>query len=206
MAARRPYIRRRLRRLNGNGKRSGAPMWVWLMAFAGLLFLTLLIAGGGVALAVYQHYTHDLDPPDQALAKTGSAGSRVYDRYGTQLYEFVDPLSGLSNPVPLSEISPWLIQATISTEDASFYDNPGINVRGVVRAALENLTPFGPGWFKGSGGSSITQQLVKNVYIPEKERHERTIGRKVKEVILAIELKRKYSDDQILEWYLNQVF
>jgi len=208
MAARRPYTRRRLRRLNGNGngEHSGAPMWVWLMAFAGLLFLTILIVGGGVAFAVYQHYTDDLKPPDQALAESGSAGSRLYDRNGTQLYEFVDPLSGLSNPVPLSEISPWLTQATISTEDASFYDNPGINVRGVVRAAMENLTPFGPGWLEGSGGSSITQQLVKNVYIPESQRQERTIGRKIKEVIVALELKREYSDDQILEWYLNQVF
>jgi membrane peptidoglycan carboxypeptidase len=208
MAARRPYTRRRLRRINGNGngKGSGAPMWVWLMALAGLLLLTIAIVSGGVAFAVYQHYATDLEPPDEALAHTGSAGSRVYDRNGTQLYEFVDPLSGLSNPVPLSEISPWLIQATISTEDASFYDNPGVNVRGLLRAAMENLTPFGPGWFKGSGGSSITQQLVKNVYIPQKERQERTIGRKIKEVVLALELKRKYSDDQILEWYLNQVF
>jgi len=181
-------------------------MWVWLMAFAGLLLLTVLVAGGGVVFAVYQHYAGNLEPPDEALARTGSAGSRVYDRNGTQLYEFVDPLSGLSNPVPLSEISPWLTQATISTEDASFYDNPGVNVRGLLRAGMENLTPFGPGWFKGSGGSSITQQLVKNVYIPEKERQRRTIGRKIKEVVLALELKRQYSDDQILEWYLNQVF
>jgi membrane peptidoglycan carboxypeptidase len=206
MAARRPYTRRRLRRINGNGKRSGASLWVWLLVFGGLLFLTVVMIGGGVALAVYQHYASNLEPPDEVLAKTGSAGSRIYDRNGTQLYEFVDPLSGLSNPVPLSEISPWLIQATVSTEDASFYDNPGVNVRGLFRAAMENLTPFGPGFFKGSGGSSITQQLVKNVYIPQKERQKRTIGRKIKEVVLALELRRQYSDDQILEWYLNQVF
>ena len=208
MAARRPYTRRKLRRLsaNGNGKRSGVPLWVWLLALAGLLFLTSVAVTGGVAFAVYQHYASDLVPPEEEIAKTGSAGSRIYDRNGTQLYEFVDPLSGLSNPVPLSEISPWLIQATISTEDASFYDNPGVNIRGLIRAGMENLTPFGPGWFEGSGGSSITQQLIKNVYIPEKERQERTIGRKLKEVVLAFELKRKYSDDQILEWYLNQVF
>jgi len=208
MAARRPYTRRRLRKPNGNGhgKRSGAPMWVWLLAFAGMFLMTIVLVGGGVAFAVYQHYAHDLEPPDEVLAKSGSAGSRVYDRNGTQLYEFVDPLSGLSNPVPLSEISPWLTQATVSTEDASFYDNPGVNVRGLLRAAMENLTPFGPGWFEGSGGSSITQQLVKNVYIPQKERQERTIGRKIKEVVIAFELKRQYSNDQILEWYLNQVF
>jgi membrane peptidoglycan carboxypeptidase len=162
--------------------------------------------GGGAAFAVYYHYSHDLERPDIALARTGSAGSRIFDRNGNLLYEFVDPLSGLKNPVPLSEISPWLVQATISTEDASFYSNPGVNIKGILRAVMENLTPFGPGFFKGSGGSSITQQLVKNVYIPPEERSERSLGRKLKEVIMAVELKRRYDDNQILEWYLNQVY
>ncbi|MGQ9572407.1 MAG: transglycosylase domain-containing protein [Dehalococcoidia bacterium] len=205
MAGRYMSRRRRLRRLNGGRQRSGAA-WLWLIAAAGLLLLAVLGIGAGVSFAVYYHYAHDLERPDMALARTGSAGSRIYDRNGHLLYEFVDPLSGLSNPVPLSEISPWLIQATISTEDASFYSNPGVNIRGLVRAAMENLTPFGPGFLKGSGGSSITQQLVKNVYIPVEERTERSLGRKLKEVILAIELKRRYGDDQILEWYLNQVY
>jgi len=198
--------RRRLRRLNGGRRRSGAPWWLWLLAFSGLVVLTALAVGGGVSFAVYRYYAADLEPPDLALARTGSAGSRIFDRNGNLLYEFVDPLSGLRNPVPLTEISPWLVKATISTEDASFYDNPGVNVRGVLRAAVENLTPFGPGFLQGSGGSSITQQLVKNVYIPEKERSQRSIGRKIKEVVMALELKRRYGDDQILGWYLNQVY
>ncbi|MDP2948733.1 MAG: transglycosylase domain-containing protein, partial [Chloroflexota bacterium] len=125
--------RRRLRRLNGGRRRSGAPRWLWLLAFLGLLALTVLAVSGGVSFAVYRHYAADLEPPDLALARTGSAGSRIFDRNGNLLYEFVDPLAGLRNPVPLTEISPWLVQATISTEDASFYDNPGVNVRGVLR-------------------------------------------------------------------------
>jgi membrane peptidoglycan carboxypeptidase len=197
--------RRRLRRLNGGRRRSGLFRF-WLVGALGLLLLAVVAIGGGVSFAVYYHYADDLERPDVELARTGSAGSRIFDRNGNLLYEFVDPLSGLKNPVPLSEVSPWLIYATISTEDASFYDNPGVNIRGLLRAALENLTPFGPGFLKGSGGSSITQQLVKNVYIPPEERTERSVGRKIKEVILAIELKRRYDDDQILEWYLNQVY
>ncbi len=197
--------RRRLRRLNG-GRRRGAPRWFWLVGALVFLLLVMVAIGGGMSFAVYYHYADDLERPDIALARTGSAGSRIFDRNGNLLYEFVDPLSGLKNTVPLSEISPWLKAATISTEDASFYDNPGVNIKGLLRAAMENLTPFGPGFFKGSGGSSITQQLVKNVYIPPEERAERSLGRKVKEVILAIELKRRYDDDQILEWYLNQVY
>ena len=196
--------RRRLRRLNGGRWRSSRPL-LWLVG-AAVLLLAIVAIGGGVSFAVYYHYAEGLERPDIELARTGSAGTRIFDRNGKLLYEFVDPLSGLKNPVPLSEVSPWLIYATISTEDASFYDNPGVNIRGLVRAALENLTPFGPGFLKGSGGSSITQQLVKNVYIPPEERAERSLGRKLKEVILAIELKRRYEDDQILEWYLNQVY
>ncbi len=197
--------RRRLQRLNGGRRRPGLP-WFWLVGALGLVLLAMVAIGGGASFAVYYHYADDLERPDVELARTGSAGSRIFDRNGNLLYEFVDPLSGLKNPVPLSEISPWLIYATISTEDASFYDNPGVNIKGLLRAAMENLTPFGPGFLKGSGGSSITQQLVKNVYIPLEERMERSLGRKLKEVILAIELKRRYDDDQILEWYLNQVY
>jgi membrane peptidoglycan carboxypeptidase len=203
----RTYIsrRRRLRRLNGARQRSGRPL-LWLLAAVVSLGIVLLAVGGGISFAVYYHYAEDLERPDVALARTGSAGTRIFDRNGNLLYEFVDPLSGLKDPVPLSEISPWLKYATVSTEDASFYSNPGVNIKGLLRAALENLTPFGPGFLKGSGGSSITQQLVKNVYIPPEERTERSLGRKLKEVVLAIELKRRYADDQILEWYLNQVY
>jgi len=197
--------RRRLQRLNGGRRRPGLP-WFWLVGALGLVLLAMVAIGGGASFAVYYHYADDLERPDVELARTGSAGSRIFDRNGNLLYEFVDPLSGLKNPVPLSEISPWLIYATISTEDASFYDNPGVNIKGLLRAAMENLTPFGPGFLKGSGGSSITQQLVKNVYIPPEEWAERSLGRKLKEVVLAIELKRRYDDDQILEWYLNQVY
>ena len=197
--------RRRLRQINGGRQRS-SPAWLWLVSGLALLLVAFVAIGSGAVFAVYYHYANGLERPDVELARTGSAGTRIFDRNGNLLYEFVDPLSGLKNTVPLSEISPWLIQATISTEDASFYDNPGVNIKGLLRAAMENLTPFGPGFFKGSGGSSITQQLVKNVYIPPEERTERSLSRKLKEVIMAIELKRRYSDDQILEWYLNQVY
>ena len=56
---------------------------------------------------------------------------------------------GLKDPKPLTEMSPWLIAATIATEDASFYSNPGVNFRGLARAGVENLTPFGPGFLEG---------------------------------------------------------
>jgi membrane peptidoglycan carboxypeptidase len=175
-----------------------------LLGLGGLMVastLAVVVAG----LVVYQHYAGGLLPPGEVLAQQSSGGAKIYDRNGRLLYEFVDDLSGLREPVPLSEVSPWLIDATIATEDADFYSNPGVNIKGLIRAAYENFFPGNLGFLKGSGGSSITQQLVKNVYIPEAERAKRSIPRKVKETVYALELTRRYSKDQILEWYLNQI-
>lgn len=165
-----------------------------------------LVTGAGVALVTYRTYAHDLKSPEEAIADSTIGTSLAYDRTGqTLLYQFVDPLGGLKEPVPLSEMSPYIIAATIATEDASFYGNPGVNFKGLARAAVENLTPFGPGFLEGSGGSSITQQLVKNIYIDRSERFDRRVQRKIKETVIALELKREYDDNQILEWYLNTI-
>jgi len=180
-----------------------------LLTLCGIASVAAMFTALGIAFAVYRAYAHDLKQPEQAIASSSVGTSLAYDRTGqTKLYEFVDPLGGLKEPKPLSEISPWLIAATIATEDDSFYENPGVNFRGLARAAVENLTPFGPGFLKGTGGSSITQQLVKNVYIEGGSRGTapRTVDRKIKETVIALELKRKFDDNQILEWYLNQIY
>jgi membrane peptidoglycan carboxypeptidase len=176
-----------------------------LLVGLGVLVLAGTVATVIAGFVIYLSYSRGLLSPDEVLATQSSGGAKIYDRNGQLLYEFVDDLSGLRDPVPLSEVSPWLIEATISTEDADFYSNPGVNVKGLIRAAYENFFPGKLGFLKGSGGSSITQQLVKNVYIPEEERSERSIPRKLKETVYALELTRRYSKDQILEWYLNQI-
>ncbi|HMO55460.1 MAG TPA: biosynthetic peptidoglycan transglycosylase, partial [Tepidiformaceae bacterium] len=107
-----------------------------------------------------------------------------------------------------------LIEATISTEDNSFWDHPGVNIRGLLRAAYENYVKDDFG--SGTGGSSITQQLIKNVYIcPSISEDgdarsacalaERTLDRKLKEIAFAIELEQDYTKEEILTWYLNQI-
>jgi membrane peptidoglycan carboxypeptidase len=167
------------------------------------------LAGLAVALITYRTYAHDLKPPQQAIADSSIGTSLAYDRSGgTLLYQYVDPLGGLKEPVALTEMSPFIIAATVATEDSSFYSNPGVNFRGLARAAVENLTPFGPGFLEGTGGSSITQQLVKNIYIQKDASGvaPRTPQRKIKETVIALELKRKYEDNQILEWYLNTTY
>ncbi len=201
--------RKRARQVNarrGRTFRSRLTSILTLMLFVGALGV---IAVGVASFLVYRGYANDLREPQEVINSNTIGSSIVYDRHGNKLYEYIPQFEGLRDPVPLAEISPYLLAATIATEDASFYDNPGVNFKGLARAAWENLTPFGPGLFEGSGGSSITQQLARNIYIDFDERSARGktgVERKVKETVIAFELKQNYSDDQILEWYLNQIF
>jgi membrane peptidoglycan carboxypeptidase len=180
-----------------------------LAVLTALVFVLGLAAAAGLAITgwvVYQRTADDLGDISGLLTQN-YGGAKIYDRNGTLLYEFEDQNAGLHEDVSLAKISPWLLGATIATEDASFYSNPGVNVRGLIRAGLENVLPIGgEGFGQGTGGSSITQQLVKNVLIPEEDRYERKVDRKFKETVLAIEITRRYTKDQILEWYLNQIY
>lgn len=181
------------------------------IALVAMLLLVMLISSttaGGVAIYGFNRYNEIAEsvvPPEELIAQLPSGGARIYDRNGELLYEFVDEFTGLRRPVPIEQISEWLILATISVEDPSFYENNGLNSRGLARAAIENLTPYGGDFLEGSGGSSITQQLAKNVYIPLDERAERSIDRKVLETVIALELTNSYEKDQILSWYLNSI-
>jgi membrane peptidoglycan carboxypeptidase len=159
-----------------------------------------------VSIAFYSSYANDLVPPDEYFVNHPSAGAKIYDRNGKLLYQFLDDREGLRYPVDLKDVSPAFLAATIATEDYNFFDNPGVNHTGLVRAAVENLNPFNDDdLLEGTGGSSITQQLVKNVYITAEDRSKRSLERKFREVVYAIELTKRYSKDQILEWYVNQI-
>ena len=180
---------------------------------AGVLLLVLPAIVLGVVYGIvkgYEHYSRSYVPPQEVSALGEEIrGARIYDRNGTLLYEFIDDQAGVRYPVSITDISPNLIAATVATEDQSFYSNPGVNPRGILRAAWENFSPYlknqKDDGLEGSGGSSITQQLAKNLYIPADERMERSIDRKIKEAALALELTAHNSKDQILEWYLNEI-
>src|SRR3990170_6290781 len=166
------YRRNRVKRAALQRGRVIRSRWHWLVSMALVVFLGGLATVGVLGFVIYRAYAHDLLPPEEAIANSAIGTSIAYDRNGEYLYEYVDPLGGLNDPVSLDEISQYMIDATVSTEDANFYSgwNPGVNLKGLARSFVENVTPFGPGWLEGSGGSSITQQLVKNVYIPRDER------------------------------------
>ncbi|NJP04309.1 MAG: glycosyl transferase, partial [Chloroflexaceae bacterium] len=127
--------------------------------------------------------------------------SRIFDRNGTLLYEFFD--AGRRTKVPLDEISPLVISATVAIEDKSFFRNTGVDYEGIFRAIYQNMRAGG----ETSGASTITQQVVKNIVLTEEEReYENRYQRKVKEIILAQELNQRFSKEQILELYLNEIY
>ncbi|MFZ2420589.1 MAG: transglycosylase domain-containing protein [Anaerolineae bacterium] len=186
--------------------------WRWLFQFSlsGLAIFFLIFGGGALtataaAAGVYVYFAQNL--PDAAAIETEQedfATVKIFDRTGQHLlYESIDPrpFRGDRTYLPLNEMSPWLAKATIALEDRSFYENPGINLRGLGRAFVSNLQGNSV-----QGASSITQQLVKNVLIPPEERVQRSYTRKIKEAIMAVEVTRRYPKDQILEWYLNYNF
>ncbi|HLG23159.1 MAG TPA: transglycosylase domain-containing protein, partial [Candidatus Manganitrophaceae bacterium] len=111
---------------------------------------------------------------------------------------FYDEIWEERSLIRLSEVSPALIDAILSVEDRRFYEHPGLDFRGIGRAAWMNLRAGGI----VQGGSTLTQQLVKNFYLG----NERTWSRKINEAIMAVLLERHYSKDEILEAYLNEIY
>ena len=127
---------------------------------------------------------------------------RITDRYGRILYEVIDQDGGRHTPVPIESIPEQLIMATIATEDRSFYQNPGVDLLGILRAFWINIE----GGETLAGGSTITQQVARNLLLTENEQFERTIRRKLRESWLAWNLTRKYTKDEIISFYLNQMY
>ncbi|MEZ4635500.1 MAG: transglycosylase domain-containing protein [Caldilineaceae bacterium] len=200
--------RRKRQRVHNNRPRP----WFW--AFQGFAVVTLTVvlsiagvgaAGAATALGIYSFYARQL--PDAGVIESQQdefETVRIYDRTGQYLlYESVDPrpFRGDRTYLNLDEMSPWVWKASVALEDRNFWDNPGINVRGLFRAFYSNLQGGGV-----QGGSSITQQLIKNVIIPVEERTQQSYARKIKEVILSLEVTRQYPKEKILEWYLNYNF
>jgi penicillin-binding protein 1C len=177
-----------------------------LLLIAIALTFTSAVAATGGAVAYYLDITQDLPDPSQLEThfKQGTSSeffetTKIYDRTGkVLLYEVIDPRTGDRQWVSLDRIPPDCQHATIALEDKSFYENPGIDLSGIARAFISNIQGR-----QIQGGSSITVQLIKNTMIDPEERYQKSYTRKAKEAILALEISRRYSKDQILEWYLN---
>ena len=167
--------------------------------FGSRILVKLALLGFGAVVAgivgmagLFAYYARDLPSPEKIVRREGFA-TKIYDRKGKLLYDvFGDQRR---NPVDISQVSLVVKQATVAIEDKNFYKHSGFDPLGILRAALTTV-------FTGKlqGGSTLTQQLVKNVLLTSR----RTITRKLKEFILTVQVERKYSKDQILQMYLNE--
>jgi penicillin-binding protein 1C len=168
-------------------------------ALTSVVLLGLSAAAVGVGLLIV---VRPLPRADDLVRQSSPDTTKIYDRDGRLLFEVLDPLGGRRTRVKLSELPASLVQAVVLTEDAGFYDNPGVEPRAIVRAALEALARGRP----VSGASTITQQLARLVLMDDAERSQRTVRRKLREMVMAVRLARRYSKDEILERYLNEVY
>ncbi len=154
--------------------------------FYGLLLLILLTVG------LFIWYSRDLPTPGKLSQLNLPQSTRILDRNGKVLYDIYSESN--RSYVELDKIPKYLQQGTIAIEDKDFYRNDGFSIIGYLRSVRNIL------FFQGiTGGSTLTQQLVKQTLLSS----ERSLPRKIKELILAIQVDKKYSKSQILELYLN---
>lgn len=162
--------------------------------------LKLFLWGAAVfllfAIGVFAYYAKDLPSPTKLNSRQVVESTKIYDRTGEHLlYEIHGEEKRTS--IPLDQMSQIVRAATISAEDQDFYNHHGVQFKAIARAAIYDIL----GRHVSQGGSTITQQLIKNTVLSP----EQTFTRKVKEVILAVELEQKFSKDEILEMYLNEI-
>ncbi|MFZ2488843.1 MAG: transglycosylase domain-containing protein [Anaerolineae bacterium] len=163
----------------------------------GLIISLLLIS----ALAAGIWLVGDLPAPTDAALRAVRPSTRLYDRKGQLLFEAIGD-EGKQTSLAFKAIPAACWQATVAVEDSRFFEHPGVDVLAIGRAALQNLqnrTVI-------SGASTITQQLARNTLMTEEERYEQSLRRKLREAWLALRIEQRFSKEEILARYLNQVY
>lgn len=180
-------------------------MWSSLIgsaAILGVIFCVLLFFVG-----YYFNTVNAYSDEIKNLSERTSKFETVYvyaeqdDGTDIELARFNDQQRGARTEVALEDISPWAIHALISTEDETFYSNPGFSIWAIGRAIYTNLTSSGP----TSGASTITQQLARRLLLDEDFAAELSAERKITEIILANQLSLQYDKNEILELYFNEM-
>lgn len=162
--------------------------WQTYLKFSFFLFL---VFGFGL---FYSLILSDLPRPQKLLTRNQIVTTKIYDRNNNLLYKIYRNQN--RTLVKLDDLPPYLIQATISVEDKDFYKHQGFSLRGIFRAIKQSFLEHDL-----QGGSTITQQLVKNALLTP----EKTLRRKIKEIILAIQVETYFSKKEILQMYFNEV-
>src|SRR5438034_3979817 len=189
--------RRRAR--SGRAHRVGSRAWLLRASLVALITIAAMgLLGTGGTIGVVDYFAGDLPSIDQLQSSTLEQTTRIVDRNGNLIAAVYHENRTV---VPLSKISKNLQAATIDTEDRTFYSNSGVDYRRLLIAIVYDLTHPPP----TLGGSTITQQVVKNDVLDTEEAQSRTVSRKFRELVLAEEMERRYSKQQILELYLNTI-
>jgi membrane peptidoglycan carboxypeptidase len=166
------------------------------------VFTAMIFMAAGFVLYEYFEIASTLPSVEDLKSRASQfETTRIYDRSGDLLYEILDPNEGRRTYTALANISPYMKAATIAIEDKNYYSHPGFDPSAIVRAFTENLSSGET----VSGASTITQQLARILLLTPQERYDRSYLRKVREALLAVEITRRYSKDEILELYLNEI-
>ncbi|HWA52404.1 MAG TPA: transglycosylase domain-containing protein [Patescibacteria group bacterium] len=157
--------------------------------FAFVIFILIIVAG------IWYFVFRGLPSPNQLINRKVDVSTKIYDRNGILLYQIYKDQN--RTPVALPQVPDITRKATLAAEDSNFYNEYGFSWKGIIRSLLADITNQD----LTEGGSTITQQLVKNTLLSP----EKTWSRKIKELVLSIEVEREFSKDQILSMYLNEV-
>ena len=173
-------------------KRGRKSPFYWLNVAAAVL-LMFIIFSSVILGASFIYFSKDLPSPDRLIDRQVSMSTKIYDRNGKLLYD----IYGDENRtlIELDQVAEIMKQATIAIEDKNFYKHRGFDPFGIVRAAYSTIVKRSL-----QGGSTLTQQLVKNTLLTK----ERTIVRKIKELVLALQIEARYSKDEILQMHFNE--
>jgi len=154
------------------------------------------LAGGIFIIGLFAYYSKDLPDPNKIIDRSVALSTKIYDRTGEELlYEIHGPEN--RTLVKLNELPDYVKHATIAIEDKNFYEHGGISLWGIIRG---QIIPRLQGK-RSQGGSTLTQQFVKNAILT----NERKLSRKIKEWILSYRLEQKFDKDEILQLYFNEI-
>ena len=189
----------RPRARSGRSRRIGSRAWLTRASLVAVITISAMgLLGTGGTIGIVDYFAGDLPSIDQLQSSKLLQTTRIVDRNGNLIAAVYHENRTV---VPLSKVSKNLQAATIATEDRTFYSNSGVDYRRLLIAIVYDLTHRS----STLGGSTITEQVVKNDVLDTAEAQSRTVSRKFRELVLAEEMERRYTKQQILELYLNTI-
>lgn len=178
------------------GKKRSSSLAHRLFSFFAKFAVISAIAGFFLTAGVFIYFSKDIPDPSKISDRSVDQSTKIFDRTGDiLLYEIHGDEK--RTVVKLDQISPYLVKAAVATEDKKFYRHIGIDFKGIFRSIYKDIVAGE----KVQGGSTITQQLIKNSILSGEKKYTR----KIKEIILALGTEQKFSKDEIMEMYLNQI-